>query len=54
MLTASQSLGETSAHTGVRGSVRWMAPELLVINPDAQAEHSMASDIWAFGMTIYV
>ncbi|OCB92096.1 kinase-like protein [Sanghuangporus baumii] len=44
------SFGETSAHR-VKGTVRWMARELL---EDPQAVHSKESDIWAFGMTIYV
>ncbi|KAL5513537.1 hypothetical protein ACEPAH_3936 [Sanghuangporus vaninii] len=49
IIAASQSFGETSAHR-VRGTVRWMARELL---EDPQAVHSKESDIWAFGMTIY-
>ena len=51
MIAASQPFGETNTNTGIRGSVRWMSPELLF---DGQAEHSMESDVWAFGMTIYV
>lgn len=53
MIAASQSFGETSTQTGIRGSVRWMAPELLAISSGPQAEHTMESDIWAFGMTVY-
>ena len=50
IISASQSFGETSGHR-VKGSVRWMARELLA---DPQSVHSKESDVWAFGMTIYV
>ncbi|KAI5119303.1 hypothetical protein M0805_008218 [Coniferiporia weirii] len=53
MLAASQTFGGASTQTGgIRGSVRWMAIELLVIS-DPPAKHSTQSDIWAFGMTVY-
>ena len=49
-----------------RGTMRWLAPELLVtpgpeteeneiISPDPENEtHTMASDIWALGMVYLV
>lgn len=47
MILSSESLTTTSG--GMKGSLRWMAPELL-----DGAKHSIDSDIWAFGMVIYV
>ncbi|THH07806.1 hypothetical protein EW145_g3134 [Phellinidium pouzarii] len=53
MLAASQTIGATSTQTnGVRGSVRWMAPE-LILPSESPIFHSMQTDIWAFGMTVY-
>lgn len=37
----------------VRGSARWMSPELLLPKGD-RVIFSEGSDIWAFGMTVYV
>ncbi|OCB90803.1 kinase-like protein [Sanghuangporus baumii] len=37
----------------IRGSARWMSPELLLPSGE-HAVHSKESDIWAFGMTVYV
>ena len=37
----------------LKGSMRWMAIELLESDPNVVAEHSLhtkASDVWAFGM----
>lgn len=54
MLAASQTIGATSTQTGgVRGSVRWMAPE-LILPSESPVIHSTQTDIWAFGMTVYV
>ena len=38
------------------GSVRWSAPELLALTDEAHAHeiYTKASDVWAFGMVIYV
>ena len=38
------------------GSVRWSAPELLALTDEAHTHdlYTKASDIWAFGMVIYV
>ncbi|KAH8110557.1 kinase-like protein, partial [Phellopilus nigrolimitatus] len=50
-LSATQSLGSTS---GVKESVRWMAPEILDITSSGQTDyHTKSSDVWAFGMTVY-
>lgn len=43
--------------TALKGVMRWMAPEL--IEPDEEVEtrhacHTKATDVWAFGMVIYV
>ena len=34
------------------GSLRWMAPELFDL--EGSMAHTKESDIWAYGMTIYV
>lgn len=47
--TATYPISHTTA-TGLRGTVRYMSKELLKEN----ASHTESSDIWAFGMTIYV
>ena len=45
-----------SASTGIsKGTVRWMAPELLLPHPlGVPSKHDEQTDIWAFGMTILV
>ena len=48
MILSSQTL--TSTTGGVKGSLRWMAPELLT----GATKHTAETDVWAFGMTIYV
>ncbi len=50
-------LFETQATTGtsVKGTVRWMAKELLVSTEDGGVSKcDEMTDIWAFGMVIYV
>ena len=48
----SSSSSSFSGNSNLRGTLPWMAVELLCIhNPQ---RHSMMSDVWAFGMTIYV
>ncbi|KAF9443790.1 kinase-like protein, partial [Macrolepiota fuliginosa MF-IS2] len=42
-------LNKTGYTTTVGGTCRWMAPELL---DDHQPPPTLASDVWAFGMTI--
>ena len=39
-----------SASSSFKGTVRWMAPELMV----QDNRPTIQSDIWAFGMIIYV
>jgi serine/threonine protein kinase len=47
----------TTDTTSFKGSTRWMAPELLEFD-ETRAHEPVQSDektdIWAFGMTIYV
>jgi len=47
----SQSLGTTT--TGVRGSVRWLAPELFGLDPVPDRENLTPRDVYAFGCTAY-
>lgn len=47
MILSSETL--TSTTGGMKGSLRWMAPELL-----EGVKHNVETDIWAFGMVIYV
>ena len=47
----SHSTTVSTAH-GSKGTTRWLAIELL--NPDSIPSHTEMSDIWAFGMVIYV
>lgn len=54
MISATQSIMASTNHDGnVKGTVRWMAVELFDIE-EGDAGHTKASDMWAFGMTIYV
>ncbi|KAH8115061.1 kinase-like domain-containing protein [Phellopilus nigrolimitatus] len=53
ILISSQTFGGTSSqNNGTKGSLRWMSKELLEICEPPNT-HSMESDIWAFGMTVY-
>lgn len=45
-----QSFIESGTYENLKKTTRWLAPELLEPN----AMHTKASDIWAFGMTVYV
>lgn len=49
--SASRSLAATELH-GQKGTPKWMAKELLV--HENYTGHTEESDIWAFGMVIYV
>ena len=43
--------------TSIKGNMRWMAPELLIPEEGVVLEHSChtkATDVWAFGMVVYV
>lgn len=37
-----------------KGTCRWMSPELLLPPVGQSASHTKESDIWAFGMIVYV
>ena len=52
LLSVSESQSFITAFTAqtLKGSVRWMAPELL--NPRSGAIKQRSSDVYAFGMTI--
>ena len=56
MLNSSLTFGGTTVGGGgIRGTIRWMAPELLTYDPEMKSNlHTKASDVWAFGMTVYV
>ena len=40
----------------LKGTCNYWAPELLSLSPDGDVPpcHSIESDMWAFGMTVYV
>ncbi len=54
------SLSVTTTTAAAKGSVRWMAIELLAVdtsevrNLGKPAVHTKMTDVWAFGMVIYV
>ena len=48
--TATYPISHTTVTGGLRGTVRYMSKELLSEN----GSHTESSDIWAFGMTVYV
>ena len=57
MIITSQSLSRDvapSQTSQLGGTVRWMAPELLLPPDDRYSGHTRWSDVWAFGMTTYV
>jgi serine/threonine protein kinase len=45
-----------SGTTSLKGAVRWMAPELIAPadTPSEHEFHTKATDVWAFGMVVYV
>ena len=47
---------KTSSYDRLKGSPHWMAYELAIIveEPNAQFIRTKASDMWAFGMVLYV
>ena len=55
-LSDSPTALETSSFGELKGTTRWMAYELLQFLDGYGAEVicTKASDVWAFGMTIYV
>ena len=53
MLAYSQTILATTNHNSGKGSIRWMAYELLASEED-EVKHTKESDMWAYGMVIYV
>ncbi|KAL5526660.1 hypothetical protein ACEPAF_8384 [Sanghuangporus sanghuang] len=54
ILDSSQSAFVSTTHDGhAKGSMRWMAVELLDPCEDVEPKHSKETDVWAFGMTLY-
>ena len=52
-MSATHSLAGTT--TDMKGSIRWMAPELLMYSEEEPVKApTKSSDVWAFGMTVYV
>lgn len=47
LMTESASFSE---HSSVKGTIRWMAPELLFVDPPPFTTHS---DMWAVGCLIF-
>ncbi len=43
-----------SSTSDFKGTVRWMAPELLIFVDGEPSAHSEMTDIWALGMVAYV
>ena len=50
MVAASLSLAKISSH--MKGTFRFLAPELVI--SEERVKQTEATDIWAFGMTLYV
>ena len=50
-ITSSKSFMTNSS--GNKGTVRYLAYELVAL-PDEYSIHTTASDVWAFGMVVYV
>lgn len=51
MISYSMTILKTT-QSGPRGTARWMAYELLL--DSEKLVHTEASDIWAYGMVVYV
>ena len=49
-LAESQTMQFSASSADMKGTTRYMARELL----QGDRKTSMASDVWAFGMTVYV
>lgn len=54
MTNYSQQKLLSSTPDGSKGTVLWMAPELFGIDDDSDVRPSKASDMWAYGMVVYV
>lgn len=53
-LVLTQSQATTTASSVTRGTIRWMAKELLLPTGDESLKYNEQTDIWAFGMVAYV
>ncbi|KAI5119139.1 hypothetical protein M0805_005218 [Coniferiporia weirii] len=54
IVTPSQTVTVSSVYSGsIRGSIRWMSIELFGIDSSNNPVHTKASDVWAYGMTVY-
>lgn len=53
MISSEQSFSTSLDHGAVKGTIRWMAFELFGLDDD-DVEHTKASDMWAYGMILYV
>ena len=53
---AATSLSLAALTSELKGMCNYWAPELLSFGTDSGTplEHTLASDMWAFGMTVYV
>lgn len=55
MMNSSQTMGiADSPSLEIRGMARWFAPDLLTGDYIFTGMHTMETDVWAFGMTLYV
>ena len=50
IVSKQDSKAAITTSTGLQGSVRWMARELI----EETEGHTIASDVWAYGMTLLV
>jgi len=51
-----ETVGPTFATSAFAGSVRWMAPELVISSVDSQSKyipHSFSTDVYSFGCVVY-
>ncbi len=51
-----ETVGPTFATSVFAGSVRWMAPELVISSVDSQSKpisHSFSTDVYSFGCVAY-
>ncbi|EJD06479.1 kinase-like protein [Fomitiporia mediterranea MF3/22] len=53
IINASQSLAHLTTGNGMTGTAHYLSYELIAYSA-TYSEHSKESDVWAFGMTVYV